>query len=112
MIIIEYTVLAILFLLELSALAAFVYWGFQLDKGLAVKLIVGIGTPLLVAIFWGMFVSPKATIPVSVPIGILLKLVIFGAAAAALYFAGQKTLAIIFFIAVLVVIGLDYWLGF
>lgn len=107
MIVVEFLVLTLLFLLELSALAAFAFWGFQLDKGLFVKIIAGIGTPLIVAIIWGTFVSPKASVPV--PIGILLKLIIFGSAAAALFFVGKKTLAIIFFVAVLIVMGLDYW---
>lgn len=100
--------LAALLLLELGALGAFGYWGFTVNKALAVKIVLGIGTPLLVAIFWGTFLSPKASIPVNVPIRLILQLVVFSASAAALHSAGQSKLAVIFFVTSVIVLTVVY----
>ncbi|USK36533.1 YrdB family protein (plasmid) [Bacillus sp. F19] len=108
MIFFQYAVLAIFFLLELSALMAFMYWGFQIDKEMLIKILFGLGTPILVAIIWGTFIAPKASIPVSVPVRIFLQLIIFGSAAAALYYSEKSTLATIFFIVVLIDMTLMY----
>ncbi len=51
--------LAVRFLLELAALAALAYWGFSEYDGVAAVLL-GVGAPLLAAVVWGLFVSPKA----------------------------------------------------
>lgn len=96
MIILQGAALLILFLVELAAIAAFGYWGFNLDKGIILKYLLGIGTPLLVVIFWGAFVAPKASIPVSEPIRLLLQLTVFTLAAIALYSSGQQKLATTF----------------
>jgi hypothetical protein len=51
--------LALRFLLELCALAALAYWGFQLGKGLIAKIGLGIGAPLLAAVVWATLVAPQ-----------------------------------------------------
>lgn len=107
-IVFQYAVVTIFFLLELAALGAFIYWGFNIDKGLLIKVVFGIGTPLLVAIFWGTFIAPKASIPVSVPLRIFLQIIVFGSAVAALYFSEKSMLAIIFLIVVLIEMILMY----
>jgi hypothetical protein len=101
MIVVQYTVLAIFFLLELSVLVVFSYWGFHIKNNLILKIILGIGTPILVAIIWGTFIAPKASLPVSIPVRILLQLIIFGLATAMLYYLGKGKLAIIFGIVLL-----------
>ncbi|MFY0758886.1 YrdB family protein [Metabacillus dongyingensis] len=108
MIFVQYAVLSILFLLELSALMAFMYWGFQIDKGILIKIVFGLGTPVLVAIIWGTFIAPKASLPVSVPVRIFLQLLIFSLAAVALYCSEKSMLATIFFIVVLIDMTLMY----
>ncbi|RIK34457.1 MAG: hypothetical protein DCC55_33045 [Chloroflexi bacterium] len=85
--------LAIRFLLELCALAALGYWGFQAGQGTLAKIALGIGAPLVAALVWGVFVSPRAAVPVRLPVRLLLELIIFGAAVAGLAVAGQRTLA-------------------
>ncbi|MEU5937814.1 YrdB family protein [Micromonospora sp. NPDC047548] len=55
--------LAFAFLLELAALVAAGWWGFTLDAGLPVRLLAGLGAPLLIAVVWGTFCSPRATVP-------------------------------------------------
>jgi hypothetical protein len=94
--------LGLAFLLELCMLAAFGYWGWQTGDNLPAKLGLGIGTPLLVAVFWGLFMAPKATWPLGQPWHLLLQVLLFGAAAVALYTAGRPTLAWIFALAFVV----------
>jgi hypothetical protein len=94
--ILKYTNLGIRFLLELCVLVALGYWGFHTDKGVIVKIGLAIGTPLLAAIVWGTFASPNAPMQLSEPLRLILELVIFGAAAAALYAAGHPALCAFF----------------
>ncbi|TQR20591.1 DUF2568 domain-containing protein [Psychrobacillus vulpis] len=94
--------------MEICALAAFSFWGFHIDQGRITKILFGIGTPLLIAIFWGTFISPKATFPVTVPVRIVLQFIIFALAAAALYFSDKSLLAFIFGVVVLIEMILMY----
>lgn len=66
------------------------------------KWVLGIGSPLLIAIIWGVFGSPMAPIPVEGLYRVLLELFVFGLAALALYASGKTTLAIIFAITVVI----------
>lgn len=108
MMLVRGAILTVLFLLELMILASLGYWGFHLDKGWLVKIAVGVGAPLLTAVVWGTFIAPKASVPVSTAVRIPLQLLVFGAAAAALYASGQAELAVAFFAVVLVVLTLCY----
>ncbi|WP_313893239.1 YrdB family protein [Psychrobacillus sp.] len=94
--------------MEICALAAFAFWGFHIDRGRFFKILFGIATPLIIAIFWGTFISPKATFPVTVPVRIILQFVIFAFAAAALYFSDKSLLALIFGVVVLIGMILMY----
>ena len=60
------------------------------------QLLLGIGTPILVAVLWGIFMSPRAARPIAPPLHQIAELVIFGLGIVALYAAGQTTLAFIF----------------
>jgi hypothetical protein len=102
MLVFQYALMGLSFLLELCGLAAFFYWGFHMNRGWFINSLLGLGTPLLVAIFWGTFIAPKASIPVTFPVRIILKLIVFSFAAAALYFSGKGKLAIIFGAVVLI----------
>lgn len=108
---IRYGNLAAAFLLELCALAALGYWGFQTGEGPIAKLALAVGAPLLTAVVWGAFVAPKALVKVPAAPRLLLKLVVFGAAAVALAAAGRPTLAWIFAAVVAVNLALVYALG-
>ena len=85
--------LAVRFLLELAALASLAYWGFTEHDG-AVSFLLGLAAPLVAAMVWGLFVSPKAKVDVPRPVRFAVELTILGAAAAALASTGHKTLAI------------------
>jgi len=54
--------LALAFLLELCMLAALGYWGFITGESSVSRISLGLGAPLLAAIIWGTFLSPKAAV--------------------------------------------------
>jgi hypothetical protein len=88
--------LALAFLLELCMLAALGYWGFTLDQGLAVRVGAGLGVPILVAVVWGVLLAPRASNRLQEPLHLIVELIIFGLAIAALYAAGRPQLALAF----------------
>ncbi|MBO8164250.1 MAG: YrdB family protein [Brevibacillus sp.] len=94
--------LALRFFLELCALAALGYWGFQTGKGLLLKMVLGIGAPLLIAIVWAILGSPSAPLKLSAPLHLLLELVVFGIPAIALYASGKQDLAWIYGVVVVI----------
>jgi hypothetical protein len=85
--------LALRFLLELGILAALAVWGFHSVQGMLGKMAVGIGVPLLVAILWGMFLAPASSLRLEGLLYLILEVVIFGVAAAALYATDHVALA-------------------
>jgi hypothetical protein len=48
------------FLLELCALGALGYWGFKTGSVTSTKVVLGVGAPLVAAVVWGTFLSPRA----------------------------------------------------
>jgi hypothetical protein len=99
------------FLLELCALGAVGYWGFKTGGGFAAKLGLGIGAPLVVAVVWAVFVSPRAPVRLALPLSLLLQVAVFGIAAAALVATGHRTLAWVFVALVVVNAVLMYVWG-
>jgi hypothetical protein len=93
MMIIQSANLLLRFLLELSALGALGYWGFHTTDGVITKLGLGLGAPLVAAVVWGVFVSPKAAVPLSTPLWLLVQAGVFGAAMAGLLATGRPSLA-------------------
>ena len=93
MMVIKSANLALRFLLELGILGALGYWGFRTGNGTLMKWVLGLGAPLLAAVVWGTFLSPKATVELPTSPRLLLEVVVFGLAALALYKAGQTNLA-------------------
>jgi len=87
--------LAIRFLLELCALISLGYWGFHVGSSVYTKFLFGIGSPLLLAILWGTFIAPKASLKLPEPYRFILELIIFAVASFALYVADKTILAII-----------------
>ena len=96
MTLVKNTNLAIAFLLELCLLAALCFWGFAVGHGLPMKLVLGLGTPLVVAIIWGLFAAPRASRRLTGGGLFALKALLFCAAAVALWFAGLPVLAVVF----------------
>jgi hypothetical protein len=83
------------FLLELFMLAAFSYWGFQGEKSVLLKWLLGIGLPLGIVLLWGFYLAPNSKQRLKLKAGLALSLALFLGAALALSQAGQAVLAII-----------------
>jgi hypothetical protein len=92
--------LAVRFALELGMLGALAWWGFSLDRGLAVRIAAGVGAPLAVAVAWGVWIGPKASLRLTDPLLLLAELAAFGLGGLALWAAsGRPWLAAVFFAA-------------
>ena len=87
---------ALRFLLELAALVAFGYWGFKSGAGNLMKWVLAIGIPLLAAVIWGTFGSPRAAVKLSRPLHLVFEVMFFGLAVASLYTARKPGLALAF----------------
>lgn len=88
--------LTIRFALELVALGAFGYWGWTLDAPTAMRVVAAVSLPVLVAVLWGLFIAPRARFPTGRVGQSGLGLVVFLAAASALYQRGKASEAIVF----------------
>ena len=88
--------LTVRFLLELAALAAFAYWAATINSPRGGRTVLAIVAPLALAIFWGLFVSPKARFSTGRIGQVGLGLLVFLAAAAALFVRGHSTLGVAF----------------
>ena len=80
-------------LLELCALAALCYSGFNTGGDAVSKLGLPIGAPLLAAVIWGTSIALRAPLDLPAVLRRVLELAIFGAATAALFVAGRPGLA-------------------
>lgn len=67
------------------------YWGFALSPKLGIKLVAGIGTPILFIIAWALFGSPNAPVHLASEARLAFEIVWFGAGALALVLAGRVT---------------------
>ncbi|PPG54986.1 4-amino-4-deoxy-L-arabinose transferase [Rathayibacter sp. AY2B7] len=83
------------FLLELVALATFALWGFA-SWDLPWNIVLGIGAPVVAALIWALFLSPRAVLAIDVYGRSLIELLVMGAAALAWLHLGQPVVAIVF----------------
>lgn len=88
--------LALRFLLELGALAAFAYWGGTIQASALTREIAAIVLPLAVALFWAVFVSPKARFPTGLRGRAGLGLIVFLLASCALASRDHRGVAIVY----------------
>ena len=61
--------------------------------------LLALGTPLVAAVAWGIFVAPRARVSLPLAGRLAVELAVFGSATAALYATGHHTLASTLFIA-------------
>jgi hypothetical protein len=97
--------LLLAFLLELAAIAALAWWGFALDAAGWARVLAGVGVPLVAVVLWGLYAAPRARFKVPAA-AVAVKIVVYGAATAALAAVGHVTLAVVFLALVLLVTGL------
>jgi hypothetical protein len=81
------------FLAELAALAALGYWGAVTGRG-AWAWVLAVLTPLVAAVIWGTFASPRAPVQLATVPKIALRLAVLLGGAVALAVAGQRWLAV------------------
>jgi hypothetical protein len=84
------------FLLELFAMGALGYWGFKTGNETIAKIGLGVGAPLVVAVVWGAFLSPRAAIALPGFLVLVLQALVFGSAAGGLVVTGHRTLDFVF----------------
>ncbi|MFD2368726.1 YrdB family protein [Brevibacillus sp. GCM10020057] len=103
--------LLLVFLSEIAAIIAYGFWGFRYPSSIWIKWVLGIGLPVVVIVVWGLFLSPKASVEIPQALRIVMKVMVFGFAAAALYSAGRPRMSLLFGLCVLVSHGMDYLLA-
>ncbi|MGW1512995.1 YrdB family protein [Streptomyces sp. NPDC002394] len=81
------------FLLELAALA---WWGWDSAEGVALRLLLAVAAPAVAAVVWGLFAAPKARFRVPLAGVLLVKALVFGAAALALLGVDRPVWAFVF----------------
>jgi uncharacterized membrane protein len=86
------------------------YWGFQSQDNTLLKILLGIGLPLIAAVIWGLFVSPKAQYRLPEIGRLALEIAVFGSAVLALNAAGKTTLSLIMAILVIIHLPLTFLL--
>ena len=83
--------LALRFALELAALGAVGWWGWDAGGPL-----LALAALAAVVVVWGAFVAPKRRFDLSAPIRLAIELVVWLAAGAGLYGVGHTALAVAF----------------
>lgn len=95
------------FLVEIAALAVLCAWGFQAVGSTALRLLLGLGLPLLAAVVWGLVAAPRARFQVPA-LRLVTKLVVLGGAAVASFAVLPLGLAVVFAVVVAVNLTLVY----
>ena len=99
------------FLVELATLAAVAYWGFHEHSSWVLKLVLGVGSPLVIAAIWGIWMAPQSRRRAPESLRVLIELAIFGGATAALIASDATVLAIVFAVVAVVNAALDHALS-
>ena len=85
----RWTNLALRFFLELCVFAALAFWGWHVGATLPAKIGLACGIFVLASVVWGVFLSPRARVPLSTAPWVLLQVLIFGAAVGGLAVADR-----------------------
>ncbi|MFD8734281.1 YrdB family protein [Streptomyces sp. NPDC059618] len=83
------------FLVELVALATLSWWGFTIGHGWIPHVLFGLGVPLVAVVLWALFAAPKARLRPGLPLVLVVKAVVLGGGAAALYGVGHPVAAVV-----------------
>ncbi|WP_308249983.1 YrdB family protein [Sphaerisporangium fuscum] len=87
---------ALMFFLELAVYLSVGYWGFTVSPNWLLKILLGVGGPVLFGVVWGIFGSPKASIPLHGVGRVVLEVLWFGGGIAAAAAAGLVTTSVVF----------------
>ncbi len=90
--------LGVRFLLEISAMAISVYWGWKTGQG-GIRYVLAFGIPLLIAAVWGTFRIPNdpshAIVAIPGILRLVIELAVFTFAVWAAYKTGLVTISVI-----------------
>lgn len=86
--------LTLRFALELCALAALAYWGWQISDVLVYRLLAAVLAPAAAATVWGIWVAPTSRSRLPDPLRLIPEALVFGSATLALVTLNQPLLAI------------------
>lgn len=92
--IIKYCNYALLFFVELGMLASFFLFGMSRQLAMPYKVLLAIAIPIAVAVLWGMFFAPKASIHLAQPWNAMGEYLLFMLAGVALIASGRPSLGI------------------
>ncbi len=87
--------LGLRFLLEVGALVAVGYWGWQTGEGAMRWMLSVVGVAAVIAV-WVLFVSPQPTVPLARPVRLGIEFVVWVAAGLGLYASGHRVIAAAF----------------
>ncbi|MEH7346392.1 YrdB family protein [Bacillus sp. JJ1532] len=90
------------FLLELFGLSVYGYWGYKMGTTSIMRWGLAAGIPIMIALVWGLFGSPKATFQLSGISHLLLEIGIFLIPVVLLISLGKVQLAWVYGIIVVV----------
>jgi hypothetical protein len=91
---------AVAFVAELASLAALAAAGWALPAPTAVRVLAAVSFPLVAAALWGLFAAPRSVVHVAA-LAVVTKVVVHGAAVAALFALGHPVLAVVLAVAAL-----------
>jgi hypothetical protein len=94
-------VLGLRFACEMAALAAVAYWGQQAADGVAGIALAAIAVAV-VAVVWGVLLAPKRQLETGPTARLVIELAVWVGASAALWSAGQPTVAVVLFVVAVV----------
>ncbi|OCC09414.1 YrdB family protein [Streptomyces sp. PTY087I2] len=84
------------FLLELAAIGCLAWWGFTVVDGVLVPVLLGLGVPTAAVTLWGLFAAPRARFRPPLAGVLVVKSLVLGGGAAALYAVGHPVAAVVF----------------
>ncbi|MBA9029089.1 YrdB family protein [Peribacillus huizhouensis] len=90
------------FILEICALVVYGYWGFKIGNSGFIKGLLCIIIPVGIAVIWGGFGSPKASIQLSEPLHLVLEVIIFLVPVGLLFSLNEIKLAMVYGIIVII----------
>jgi Protein of unknown function (DUF2568) len=87
--------LAVAFLLEVVALIAFAFGGWTVGTNNAMRLLLVIALPVIAALLWGAFLSPKPEFQLPDAVAAFAQLAFFALAVFALWASGHPLAAVV-----------------
>ncbi len=93
--------LALRFILEIAGIVALGYWGFTAGSDTFLRIILGVGAPVVLIAVWALVVAPRANNQLSQLVRMALGTVLLEGTAAALFMAGRPALGVVLALVVL-----------